>query len=227
MTYHEHKTDHQLKAAVTAELNWTSNVNADRIGVAVNNRAITLSGQVDTFPEKEAAVRAAQKVGGVDAVADEITIHHPWADPDDTDIARTAAVTLERLVTVPANSVKAEVHDHVVTLSGSVDWHYQREAARRAVLSLAGVNGVVSTIDLKPQAPISATEAKAGITAAITRNAEYDAARVHVGVTGTEITLTGTVSSWAERTQAEKAAWSARGVTHINNTLLVNSSVLR
>jgi osmotically-inducible protein OsmY len=225
MTYNEKKTDHQLKTGITAELNWTPSVKADRIGVAVNDGAITLSGQVETYPEKMAAVHAALRVGGVDAVADEIVVHHTWSDPSDADVARSAAMALERTVTVPSSSVKAEVHDHIVTLSGSVGWQYQREAARRAVLALPGVNGVVSTIDIKPTHLISGPEAKAGITAAIVRHAEQDALRVVVTVVGSEVRLTGTVSSWAERTQAENAAWSARGVTHIDNQLQVNSFV--
>jgi osmotically-inducible protein OsmY len=225
MSNNERKTDHQLKSAITAELNWTPNVKADRIGVAVNDGAITLSGQVETYPEKMAAVKAALRVGGVDAVADEIVVHHTWSDPSDADVAREAAIALERTVTVPSATVKAEVHDHVVSLTGTVGWHFQREAARRAVLGLPGVNGVISTIAIKPTQVISGSEARAGITAAIVRQAQQDASRVEVTVVGSEIRLTGTVSSWAERNQAENAAWSARGVTHIDNQLQVNAFV--
>jgi osmotically-inducible protein OsmY len=226
MTYTDNKLDHQLKTAITAELNWTPSVKADRIGVAVNDGAITLSGEVETYPEKMAAVHAALRVGGVNAVADEITVQHTWSDPSDADVARAAAVALERTVSVPA-SVKVGVHDHVVTRTGSVEWHLQREAARRAVLALPGVNGVISTIDLESTEAISASDTKAGITAGILRHAEQDASRVQVSVLGREVRLTGTVSSWAERYQAENAAWSAPGVTHIDNQLQLTALVSR
>ena len=222
MTQTQRKTDHELKMALEAELDWAPNVQADRIGVSVHDSAVTLSGQVETYPEKEAAVRAALRVRGVTAVADEIVVEHTWGPRDDADIAREASTALERSVVVPQNSVKATVHDHVITLTGTVPWQYQREAARRAVSGLPGVTGVFNHVTVKPPVTISASQAKAKITSALVRNAQLDANRITVNVEGSEVTLTGAVSSWAERRQAEHAAWAAPGVTGVQNRITVN-----
>ena len=223
MTQIRHKTDHQLKAAITDELAWTPSVKADRIGVALTDGAVTLSGQVEIYPEKEAALRAAMRVRGVTAVADEIVVQHAWGAHEDVDIAREAGIAFDQTVVVPSGSVKAAVHDHVITLSGMVDWQFQREAARRAVATLPGVSGVRNRITLKPSKVVTPAEAKAKITAALVRNAQMDAKHVQVAVTGTEVRLTGTVSSWAERRQAEHAAYFAPGVTDVDNRLHVTS----
>lgn len=219
----EHKTDHDLKAAIDAELAWAPNVKADRVGVSVHDGAVTMSGQVGTYPEKEAAVRAALRVRGVTAVADEIVVEHAWGPRDDADIAREAAQALEHSVVVPANSVKASVHDHVITLTGSVPWQYQREAARRSVSGLPGVTGVFNHVTVKPPVTVSASQAKAQITSALVRNAQLDANRITVSVNGSEVTLSGNVSSWSERRQAEHAAWAAPGVTEVHNRLTVST----
>lgn len=222
MTRTQHQTDHHLKTAITDELAWTPTVNADRIGVALTDGAVTLSGQVQTFPEKEAALRAAMRVRGVTAVADEIVVQHgAWGVREDVDIAREAGIAFDQSVVVPSGSVKAAVHDHMITLTGTVDWQYQREAARRAVAELPGVSGVRNTITLKPRIEVSPADAKKKITAALVRNAQLDAQHVHVEVTGSEVRLTGTVSSWAEYRQAQHAAWYAPGVTHVDNRLTV------
>jgi osmotically-inducible protein OsmY len=216
-------TDHELKIAVDAELEWAANVKADSVGVSVHDGAVTLSGQVGTYPEKEAAVRAALRVRGVRAVADEVAVENAWGPRDDTDIAREAGAALERSVVVPKGSVKATVHNHVVTLTGSVPWRYQREAAWHAVSGLPGVTGVLDQVVITPAVKISAEKAKSKITSALVRNAQLDANRVTVGVHGSEITLSGTVSSWAERRQAEHAAWSAPGVTAVRNQITVST----
>lgn len=223
MTRIQHQTDHELKEAITDELDWTPSVKADRIGVALTDGAVTLSGEVQSYPEKEAALRATMRVRGVTAVADEIVVRHAWGVPEDADIAREAGAALDRSVTVPSGRVKAAVHDRAITLSGEVDWQYQREAARHAVAALKGVSAVWNTIRLKPSIVVSPAEAKAKITAALVRNARVDAQHVKVAVTGSEISLTGTVSSWAERRQAENAAWFAPGVTEVDNRLTVTS----
>jgi osmotically-inducible protein OsmY len=210
--------DHELKDAVERELEWAANVEADRIGVAVHDRTVTLSGEVGTYPEKLAATRAALRVRGVTALADELSVDLPWRR-DDVDIARDAATALERSAVVPDGAVKATVHDHVVTLSGSVPWDYQRRAAIQAVTTLRGVRDVRSEIAIKPTAIISPDKARAKITSAIMRNAQLQANQIDPLVNGTEITLTGTVSSWAARRQAEHAAWAVPGVTKVRNLL--------
>ena len=222
MTTTQHLTDHQLKDAITAELGWLPSVTADRIGISINHGAVTLAGQVQTYPEKDAAVRAAFRVHGVTAVADELEVHNDWAPRQDTDIAREAGDLLERTVFAPSGAVKAEVSDHIVHLTGSVTWNYQREAIQRAVAALPGVHGVRDTITLKPKVTLSAADAKAKIGSALRRNAGLDADRIHVDVTGSKITLTGNVSSWAEHRQAGYAAWGAPGVVHVDNQLHVS-----
>jgi osmotically-inducible protein OsmY len=124
MTETLHRTDAELKTAVDDELGWTPNVVATHVGVGVNHGAVTLSGEVGSCPERHDAVKAAQRVRGVTAVADEMTVQTVWANTSDTDISREAADSLDRAVDVPDGSVKAEVADHVVTLTGNVAWHF-------------------------------------------------------------------------------------------------------
>ncbi len=221
MTQTMHKTDHQLKAAVVDELEWTPSVNSDRIAISVDNGAITLSGQVETYPEKDAATRAVMHVGGVTAVADEIEVKNGWAPREDSDIAREAADALDRMVYVPAGAVQAKVHQHVITLSGTVTWEYQRAAAHDAMATLRGVRSVINAISLKPTATITPAEAKAKITAALVRKAQFDGQHITVHVNGTEIELSGTVASQAEVRQAGYTAWAAPGVTKVKNQLRV------
>lgn len=220
MTAAKQRTDHDLKQLVTDELEFTPSVTSDRIGVAVHDGVVILSGQVETYLEKQAAVRAAQRVRGVVAVADEIEVKTVWDTQQDPDIAREAGEALERSVGFPAGAIKATVHNAEVTLTGVVDWHFQRENAVEAVAGLRGVRRVHNLITLKPR-PTSATKMKAKITSAIMRNAQLDANQIEVTVTGHQATLTGTVSSWAERRQAEYAAWSSVGITAVNNQIRV------
>lgn len=214
--------DHHLKTRIVEELEWTADVNADRIGVAVNEGAVTLSGQVLSYPEKAAAGQAALRVLGVSVVADEIVVQHLGGGTSDADIARTASAAFAHTIAVPPGSVTATVHDHVVTLAGSVHWQYQREAAHRTVASLPGVRGVRNTVVLEPAVAVSAETAMTSITAALVRSARLDAQHVHVGVTGSEVTLTGSVASPQERREAGYAAWFSPGVTHVDNQLVVS-----
>lgn len=218
-----HKTDHELKTAITEELAWTPSVSADRIGVSIDQGAVTLSGHVETYPEKEAATHAAMRVSGVTAVADDIVVKNDRAPRDDADIAREATDAIERMWYTPVRSVQAEVSDHMVTLTGTVAWNYQREAFGRTISALRGVSDVRNRITLKPIVAISASDAKAKITAALVRNARFDARHVMVDVTGSDISLTGTVSSWEEFRQAGYAAWSTPGVVQVHNRLTVNA----
>jgi osmotically-inducible protein OsmY len=217
-------TDHELKSAVIEELSWTPNVNADQVGIGVTAGAVTLSGQVADYPAKQAAVSAVLRVHGVAAVADEIVVEHAMGPRPDTAIARDAADALAKTVVVPAGSVHAAVHDHVVTLTGAVGWEYQRHAAQQAVASLKGVRAIVNHIGLEPPVVISPVEAKTSIARALVRNAKLDATRIEVTVDGTQIRLTGKVTSWAERHQAEHAGWSTPGVTHVDNQLRIVGS---
>lgn len=220
-TQHVVQTDHHVKEAILAELDWIPSINADSIGVAINDGAVTLSGQVETYPEKHLAVRAAFRVRGVAAVADEIEVRHTPILRSDTDIAREVGEILARASMTPGGSVRAEVHDRVVTLTGDVVWHYQREAIRHLVAMSPGVHGVTSAITLRPTVPVSPVVAHEKIADALRRNAMIEAENITVVVAGNEITLTGTVSTWAERSQASHAAWATPGVTRVENELHV------
>jgi osmotically-inducible protein OsmY len=223
MTITQNQTDHQLVQSVTDEIRWMPSIKADQIGVSINDRAVTLSGQVDTYPEKIAAVRAALRVRGVHAVADEIEVHNDWAPKQDADIAREAAAILAHTFYTPEGAVKAEVSDHIVTLTGTVTWNYERDGIERIIEALPGVRDVRNRIELKPKVTISAHDAKEKISAALRRNAALDSSHIHVDIVGSTITLTGNVSSYAEGRQATYAAWGAPGVTHVRNELKVNN----
>jgi osmotically-inducible protein OsmY len=220
MTFTQLQNDSQLKTAIMDELAWTASVDADRIGVAITDGTVTLSGDVRSYPEHEAALHAAMRVRGVTAVADEMAVRHTSDMPDDTDIAREATAVFDHLtVLMPRGAVQTSVHDHVITLSGTVNWQYQREAAQQAVTALPGLTGVHNMITLKPTVEVPGPDAKVRITAALVRDAQLDARRIHIDVTGSKIRLTGSVSSLAERRQAEQAAWFTPGVTHVTNEL--------
>lgn len=222
MTLTQNQTDHQLKLAINDELTWSPNVKADHVGVSITDGAVTLSGEVESYPEKAAAVRAALRVHGVTAIADAVVVSHGWGSLQDADIAREAGKALRATAVVPT-SVKAAVHNHEITLSGTVAWNYQREAAEHAVAGLSGVTAVHGNVKLTPTLPFSVTEAKTWITSALVRNAQMDAEKIRVYAKGSQIDLIGTVNSWSEFRQAGFTAWATPGVTHVNNQLKVLS----
>lgn len=222
MTHAKQWTDEELKAAVVGELDWTPSVDPTHIGVGVDDGAITLSGEVESLAEKHHAERAVLRVRGVSAVANEIVVRHREGAPNDADIAREASEALERAVDVPRDAVKAVVKDHTITLSGTVHWQYQREAAERAVRYLRGVTAVSDKIALKTVPMVSGV--KKAINSALVRNAQLDSNNIRVtsspeGV----VTLKGIVQSAAERRQAQYAAWSAPGVNAVVNELRIES----
>jgi len=215
-------TDTELKQAVTDELRWLPYLNSAKIGVAVNDGAVMLSGEVDSYPEKLQAEHAAMRVRGVTAIAEELTVRGKWQGAGDQDIAREATDALARAVNVPDGAVTATVHEHVITLSGHVPWDYQRESAARAVRYLKGVTGVNNAIFVKPT--VSASGIRTAISAALVRSAEVDgrAVTVHAGDDG-KVRLEGTVHSWHEREVAQRSAWFAPGVTAVVNDLHVRA----
>jgi osmotically-inducible protein OsmY len=220
MTTTRHPNDHELKCDIDRELAWASDVNGDRVGIAVNDRAVTLSGQVESYPEKVAAVAAVLRVRGVTAVADEVVVRHAFGPRDDADIAREAANALSNTVVVPEDSVTADVTSHEVTLAGAVAWQHQRLAAEHAIAGIPGVVAVHNLIALLPPEPmVVSADAQANVTAALHRYGELEAQHVGVTVAGTEIRLTGHVGTWTERQQAEFAAWCTPGVTNVDNLI--------
>lgn len=222
MTQMLQRTDPDLKSAIVGELACTPGLNSANVGVSVNHGAVALSGEVDSYPQKRLAEQATARVRGVTAFADDITVRGSWTGINDTDVAREAGEALRRAVDVPADSVTAAVHAHVVTLSGHVSWYFQREAAGRAVRHLNGVANVVNTIAIKPT--VSAMGINDAIRAALVRRAQFEAnnTAVAVDINGA-VTLNGTVTSWTERRDAEHAAWSAPGVTQVVNLLRVQN----
>ena len=213
-------TDLELKKNVESELNWEPSINAAEIGVAVKDGIATLTGHVQSYWQKIAAERAASRVSGVKAVVNQLEIRLPSSsERTDEDLARAALNALTWSISVPADRIKVKVSKGWITLEGTVEWQYQKAAAERAVRDLVGVRGVVNLVDVKPQA--SPVEVKAAIEAALKRSAEVDANHIKVETDGDKVILRGTVRSWAEREEAERAAWRSPGVRFVDNRIAV------
>jgi osmotically-inducible protein OsmY len=213
------KTDRELQLDVLDELRWEPGVNATDIGATVKDGVVTLQGTVDSFAEKWAAEKAVKRLPGVKALAVELEVTLPGSsERTDADLARAAENALEWDVSVP-DGIQVTVEKGFLTLEGQVDWDYQRSAAERAVLHLTGVKGVDNNITVKPSA--APTGIKEQIEAALKRNALLDAQQIKVQAEGGKVTLTGCVSSWAEREEAESAAWAAPGVCDVKNLISV------
>jgi osmotically-inducible protein OsmY len=212
-------SDIRLQHAVMEELEWEPRVNAAHIGVTANNGVVTLTGHVNTYAEKLAAERAVGRVVGVKAVAEELEVRSPFQTPDDEDIAKSALQTLSSDIEIPDNCVTVKVEKGWVTLSGSVDWHYQSSTAEEGVRKLRGVVRVVNCIKIKPR--VQLPDVRAEIKAALARNSQIHADNITVMTDGDKVTLTGNVHSWFERCLAEDTAWSAPGVTQVDDRLTV------
>lgn len=219
------KTDSQIQKDVMDELKWQPFLNSSEIGVAVKGGIVTLSGNVDTYSKKLAAEKAAKKVIGVKAIAEDIQIGvSPVYRKTDTEIAAAVYNALKWHSAVQEDHIKIKVEDGIVTLEGEVEWRYQRDNARFAIQNLSGVRSVINLIIVKPK--ISPFELEQKISAAFLRSATIDSSKVNVSVSGSEVTLTGKVRSVAESEDAENAAWAAPGVYSVKNRLSVEEPEL-
>jgi osmotically-inducible protein OsmY len=212
--------DSNLQQAVTAELGWEPSIVASHIGVTAENGVVTLSGHVSSFVQKHAAEDAARRVKGVRAVAEEIEVRLAFdARRGDDDIAAAAVNRLAWDMSVPREAIKVQVEKGWVTLTGTVEWHYQKVAAVGAIRSLMGVVGVSDQIVLRPR--VSTGTISDDITHALHRSWFFDPSTIKVTASGGNIKLTGYVNSWHDRQVAAETAWAAPGATSVVNDLTV------
>lgn len=235
------KSDAQLQTDVLAELHWDPSINAAQIGVEVRNGVVTLSGEVSTFAEKWELERIAQRVAGVLALAIDIDVMLPGlSHHSDADIARAGENILQWMTFSPSNPIKVSVESGWVTLSGHVDWEYQRQAAHGAIRHLMGVKGVsdeivIKEVQLSKKTPVMAdviakvpelrsSAVKADIEAALQRRARNDAKNLTVEVDGGVVTLSGAVHTWSERELARQSAWGTPGVMRVVDNMTLYPS---
>ena len=217
------KTRSQLLRDVQDQLKWEPSIRDDEIGVAVKDGVVTLSGYVPSYADKYIAIYAVERVGGVEAVADELKVKLPSSHArTDTELAHAAVHALRWNVKVPDEGVKVAVRDGWLTLEGEVEWQYQRSAAERALRHLTGMRGVTNLIAVKPR-QASEYDVRQTIKDALRRSADLVADRISVEAHDGAVTLAGSVRSAAERRDAERAAWAAPGVTTVDDRLVVGA----
>jgi osmotically-inducible protein OsmY len=212
--------DNRLQQAVLDELSWEPSVTAAHIGVAADSGVVTLTGHVESYAQRHAAEAAVRRVKGVKAVAEEIEVRLPYeAKRSDEEIAGAATRRFEWDVSIPRDTVKVTVDKGWVTLTGEVDWNYQKDAASMDVRPLFGVLGVIDRITIK--ATVNTSNISDDIMHALHRSWFFDPKTIAVSAQGGKVRLTGTVHTWHDRQTAEATAWSAPGATSVENDIAV------
>ncbi len=215
------RSDSEIKQNVEAELRWTPEVHEKDIAVKVNEGTVTLTGFVHDYHQKYLAEVAVKAIKGVTAVANDIEVNFLSSPPSDPEIARSAVATLRRTLPTAWENIKPTVKHGTVSLEGNVEWHYERVAAETAIRRLQGVTNVCNDIAVKPSLPAQCVKTR--IQESFRRMADVDVSQITINTRGSQVTLRGTVRSWAERDAAERSAWSAPGVTRVMNQLDVHN----
>jgi osmotically-inducible protein OsmY len=215
------RSDSDIRRDVEDELRWDPQIDATDIAVSVKNGVVTLAGFVRSYMQKYQAEADAKRVAGVVAVANDLEVRLPdFDDRPDPDIAREAIDRIKSELPFAWDRTRVVVKSGWVTLEGEVEWNYQRERAEDAVRRVRGVKGITNFIEVKPR--VAPSEIRRKIEEALRRAAEIDASRITVETVGSEVILRGTVRSWAERQEAERAAWSAPGVARVDNRIIIS-----
>jgi osmotically-inducible protein OsmY len=215
------RSDREIERDVREELDWDPDLDAEDIAISVKDGVVTLAGFTRSYSDRLEAEHAAKRVAGVHAVANDIEVRLPSIDQrPDPDIARDAIACLKAQLPLSHEKIKVVVKDGWLTLEGTVEWQYQKTTAENAVRKVKGVKGVTNVISLKPK--VEPTDIQRRIQEAFKRNAEVDANRITVETHGSEVILKGTVRSWIEREEAERVAWSAPGITRVEDRIVVS-----